>query len=234
VRRWQLFASMLGFGVALASPAAVHAVTIIDSFDEPPTGQVVTLTNPAVGGTDTDTQIGLTGVAGGTRDLTLTAQAVFAGGSQAQAEINLATSPGNFQLTNSIRIDSVVQITWDANDAGLNLDLSGEASILLSGVENDLATSYTITLNTSGGGASSLTLMPGAGFSGDLDFAFSSFGGSVNFADIDSIVLEIDGVRGADVIIDSIVAVPEPGTAAALGVGLAGLAWLGRRRSLPA
>jgi hypothetical protein len=155
---------------------------------------------------------------------------VFAGGSQAQAEINLATSPGNFQLTNSIRIDSVVTITYDAEDAGLNLDLSGETSFMLGGVENDLATSYTITV-TQGANTSSLTLSPGEGFSGDLDFAFSSFGGTVNFAEaIDSIELEIDGVRAADVIIDSLTAVPEPGTAAALLLGLSGLAWLGRRR----
>jgi hypothetical protein len=224
-----LSAAVLGAGIWLASPAAVHALTIIDEFDEPVAGQSVTLTNPSVGASTTNTAAGLAGVTGGSRDLTLTAQDVFAGGSQAQAEINLATSPGNFQLTNSIRIDSVVAIGWDASDAGLGLDLSAETSFSLQGVENDLATSYTITIASSSGSAS-LTIATAAGFTGNLDFAFSSFVGSLNPADIDSIELEIDGVRGTDVIIDRLVAVPEPGTAAALGIGLFGLAWMGRRR----
>ena len=43
-------------------------------------------------------------------------------------------------------------------------------------------------------------------------------------------ITEPGSVRAADVIIDSLTAVPEPGTAAALLLGLSGLAWLGRRR----
>jgi hypothetical protein len=224
-------AAALGFGAWLASPAVVQALPIIDEFDEPAAGQTVTpLVNPFVGSSSTSTATGLVDVLGGSRDLTLTAQAVFAGGSQANAEINLITSPGNFQLTNSIRVDSVVEIAWDANDAGLDTDFSAFTGLALQGVENDLSTSYTLTLATFGGGSASLTLAPGAEFSGNLDFSFASFIGSLNLADVDSIVLEVDGARGADVIIDRLVAVPEPTTAAALAVGLAGLAWMGRRR----
>ncbi len=212
------------------SPAAVQAVSILDDFDSPLTGQVVSLTNPTAGSTASNVETGLAGVVGGSRALALTAQAVFAGGSQAQAEINLTTSPGNFQLTNSIRIDSLVTIGWDANGGGLNTDLSAFTGLALEGVENDLSTTYKITLTTSGGGSSSLTLTAGAGFAGNLDFSFGSFTGSVDLADVDALVLEIDGARGADVIIDRLVAVPEPGTALALGLGLTGLGWLGRRR----
>jgi hypothetical protein len=223
-----LFASALGFGAALTSPAS--ALTILDDFDAPAGGQAVTLTNPAVNVPQTNSVSGLAGVVGGSRDLTLEAQAVFAGGSQAQAEINLATSPGNFQLANSIRIDSVVTITYDANGAGLDTDLTAEPILRLVGVENDLATTYTITLTTNGGGTSTLSIAQAAGFTGDIDFDLASFTGTADFADIDSIALEVDGVRAADVIIDQLVTIPEPGTAATLFLGLSGLAWLGRRR----
>lgn len=50
-------------------------------------------------------------------------------------------------------------------------------------------------------------------------------------ASISSIALEVDGVAAADALIEAFVAVPEPGTAALLGLGLSGLAWVGRRRS---
>jgi|GEM_PF-6781653 len=227
---WVRLLSLFALAGLVASPAA--AVTIIDLFDEPPGGQSVTLTNPNAGDVSPNSVVtGLAGVAGGSRGLQLTAQDVFAGGSQASAEVNLDTSPGNFQLTNSIRIDSLVRITWDGDGAGLNLDLSSLSDIVLQGVENDLSTTYKVVVSTDGGGSSELTLSPGAGFSGDLVFEFSSLVGSVDFADIDSIVLEIDGARGADVIIDAVVSTPEPTTAAALGLGLLGLGWLGRRRA---
>jgi hypothetical protein len=87
-------------------------------------------------------------------------------------------------------------------------------------------------VTSTGGGTSSLSVTPGAQFSGNLDLAFASFVGTADFSDIASISLEIDGPFATDVIMNRIVAVPEPGTAVALGVGLAGLAWLGRRRTL--
>jgi hypothetical protein len=214
----------------MAAAGAVQALPIIDEFDAPVGGQSLSLANPTAGDSVSDSKTGLAGVAGGSRDLTLTVQDVFAGGSQVTAEINLATSPGNFQLLNSIRVDSLVTIGWDADGAGLNLDLSAFTSLALEGVENDLSTTYKLIVATSGGGSSELTLPATAGFTGSLDFAFASFVGTANLADVDSIVLEIDGARGADVIIDRLVAVPEPTTAAALGLGLAGLAWMGGRR----
>lgn len=234
MRRWVGLTAAIGLGVWLASPAVVQALPIIDEFDEPVAGQTVpALVNPIVGQSSTGTESGLVGVLGGSRDLTLTAQAVFAGGSQASAEINLATSPGNFQLTNSIRIDSIVTIGYDNDGLGLKADLSAFTGLELEGVENDLSTTYTITLVTASGTAS-LTLAQSGAFAGDLEFSFASFVGPLDLSDVTSIVLAIDGARGADVIIDRLVAVPEPGTAAALGLGLAGLAWAGRRRLAPA
>jgi hypothetical protein len=217
-------ASTLGFAAWLASPAAVQALPIIDDFDAPVGGQSVNI------GTPTSTVTGLAGVEGGSRDLALTVQNTFGGGSQSTGDVNTAFSAGTLQGSSGPNVDTALAITWDASDAGLNADLSGFTGLALEGVFNDKSTSYKITVETFGGGTSSLTIGQAGDFSGNVGFSFASFVGSANLADVDRIVLEIDGARAADVSLDRLVAVPEPTTAAVLGLGLAGLAWMGRAR----
>ncbi|HEX2486312.1 MAG TPA: hypothetical protein VHQ66_13475, partial [Myxococcota bacterium] len=93
MRRWQLFASMLAFGVALASPAVVHALTIIDEFDEPAGGQTIEISSAQTGDTASDTATGLLGALGGSREVTLTVEdRRFTGAANPAAVINVESS----------------------------------------------------------------------------------------------------------------------------------------------
>jgi hypothetical protein len=226
VRRWHLSAAVLGTGLWLAAPASVHALTIIDEFDAPAGGIVLT---DVGGGGSASALTADAGILGGWRLVELAVPNVSVGGGQANVFVNFEDG-GNFQLASTLRADAVSTITYDANGAGLGANLSGETSFQLLGVESDLAVTYTITVVSSTGTAS-LALSTPAGFTGNLNFAFSSFVGSLNPASVSSIALEVDGVAAADALIEAFVAVPEPGTAAVLGLGLCGLAWMGRRRS---
>jgi hypothetical protein len=221
MRRWHLAAAVLGTGLWLAVPASVQALTIIDDFDAPAGG--LQLTDVAGGGSGSALTADA-GILGNWRSVEL----ATAGDGLANVLIHFA-GDGAFQLASSLLADAVATVTYDANGAGLGANLSGETSFRLQGVANDLAVTYTITV-VSGAGTASLALSTPAGFTGNLDFAFSSFAGSLDSASISSISLEIDGVAAADALIDAFVAVPEPGTAAVLGLGISGLAWMGRRR----
>lgn len=217
---------LLAWGVVLAASTAVRALPVIDEFDAPPGGQVVDNASPSSSVT------GLAGVAGGSRQIDLTIQTTFAGSQSSETRV-ISAPPGVLDIANDSGVDSAVSITWDEDTSGMDLDLSGYTGLALEGVFNDRSTSYTITLETFGLGTSTLAIGQAGEFTGDIDFAFSSFAGTAVLSNIDRIVLTVDGARAADISLDRLVAVPEPGTAAAVGLGLAGLAGFARSRRRP-
>ena len=96
---------------------------------------------------------------------------------------------------------------------------------------NDLPTKYTIAFETFGvgGGTSTQSLNTGILYSGSLSFPFAGFVGTANLADVDKIVLTIEGGRSTDATLHALSVIPEPSSAglALLGVVAVGLS---RRR----
>jgi hypothetical protein len=204
----------------------------IDDFDDPAAGQSATVLNGVVGSTASSTALAPLAL-GGWRTIRVQVQAKIPGGNSSSVEANTFTSPGNFQFTTSSKVDSKGWVTWDANGVGLNANFSSGSAFVLSGVDDDLATPYTIILQTFGGGSSTATVTTlGNDATIDLAFPIASFTAGANLSDIDRITLLIDPPRGGDVSIDSLGLnrkVPEslnPGTAL---LGACGLLVLGRR-----
>lgn len=204
---------------------------MIDNFDDPPSGQSVTILNGIAGSAATSTALGLSTL-GGSRKISVTVEFFdIPGGNETSLQVNTFTSPGNCQLTQTILVNSYGLITYNADNAGLNVDLSGFGGIELVGLVSDLTDAFTLTLETFGGGSSSITKNVAGG---NIPFLFSSLVGTANLNDIDSITIKIDPPRGGDVKIDAIVTlepvVPAPATLLLFGSGLIGLAGYGRRR----
>jgi hypothetical protein len=97
-------------------------------------------------------------------------------------------------------------------------------------VFNDIPIAYTLTMETFGGGISTLTVNTGANFEGNLTFPFAGFVGGANLANIDRISLGFESGRSGDVSIGSLSTVPEPASAGLAVLGGLGLL-LRRRRS---
>jgi hypothetical protein len=221
---------LAAFAFALTVAVPAGAITI-DAFDDPTGGHAAFVQNGAAGASDDDTAIGLAAT-GGSRDLEVTIQtSANDAANSARAEVNGLTTTGVFELNSSAAVDTVATLTWDAQDAGLDLDLAGDTVLRLEGVLNDLATDFTFTLETFGGGSVSCTTSTGAQFAGDVSCDFAGLFNGVAANNIDRITITIDPVgRGGDVQVDRLVTIPEPATALLLGLGSSGLAWLGSRR----
>ena len=222
------FASLVT-GVLLTSAPGVHAAfTVVDHFENPAVGQATGITNGIVGSNQTSLQTGLTTL-GGSRSIYLEDQNIYDAGNQATVSANGLTSPHLLSYANDANVDSFCRLTWDANSAGLNANLSTETGLQLTGLFNDLPTNFTISLVTFGGGTSTfLKNSPGL-FTGDIAFPLSGFTGGANLADVDRIVLTIEGGRSVDVRLDGLVIVPEPASAGLALLGGVGLL-LRRRR----
>jgi hypothetical protein len=130
-------------------------------------------------------------------------------------------------------VDANGSVLYDANGAGLNFDLAGNTVLQLEGVLTDQATTFTFKLETFAGGGDSVTCSTsvGAGFSGNVSCDFAGLFNGVPANDIDAISFVIDpSVHGGDVLVDRLVAIPEPATGLMLALGVSGLAWISRRR----
>ena len=218
----------LAIGLAFAGTA--HAYVLIDHFDSPTLGQDVAINNGNVGNSDSQQQTGLGDVAGGARNIYIKILACNPGTSQVSASANSSLSPHYFKFSNDIDSQSTCTITWDGfGGPQMNLDLSAETGMMLFSAHNDLAATYTMTLETVGTGVSTGIITAPSAFNGYLQFPWSAFAGSADLSNIDNITLTIDGGSGLDVRIDAIGTIPEPSTAglAMLGIGAFGLA---RRR----
>lgn len=185
----------------------------IDNFDDPAGGQSAAIFNGTPGATASSTALGLAAL-GGSRSINVEIEATILGGSSSSVEANAFTSPNNFQFTTSSKVDSKGWIVWDANGTGLNVDFAAGSAFVLSGLDDDLATTYAIKVETFGGGSSEAAVTTAGNDAGlDLVLPFGSFSAGANWLDIDRITLLVNPPRGGDVSIDSLTvqrAVPDP------------------------
>ena len=198
----------LALGLACAGTA--HAFVVIDHFDSPALGQEVAINNGNVGNSDHTLQTGLIDVAGGARNIFVQILACNPGTSQVSASANSSLSPHYFKFSNDIDSQSTCTITWDGGGPQMNLDLSAETGMMLFAAHNDLAATYTMTLETVGNTISTATVNAPSGYNGFLEFPWSAFTGSAVQSDIDNITLTINGGSGLDVRIDALTTIPEP------------------------
>jgi hypothetical protein len=192
--------------------AGAFTLTIDDFASPDPSGQSATLFNGLAGSAATSIAIQLPTL-GDSREIAIEVESALFGGSTMGVEVNGFTTKGRYQLSLTSGVDGFGRIIYDANKAGLNVNLSNYGGIRLVGVVNDMLTPFTLTLETFGGGSSTATKSI---ILGDLDFLFSSLAGTANLMDIDRITLKIDPFRGGDVSIEAIMtiaktAVPLPG-----------------------
>lgn len=129
-----------------------------------------------------------------------------------------------------LQYDGTLNGTADGSAGSLDLDLSGftfidvTATVLAPGAVANLRIWDSL-------GADMVTGVPLA--NGTTSYDLADFGG-IDLSDIQAIQLRVGGVGplgSPEVLIQSIVAVPEPGTALLLSLGLSALGMAGRRRS---
>jgi hypothetical protein len=226
----RLWTTLLACGLVAASPRA-EAALVLDDFNGPAGGQATMIQNGSVNDTATVTSLDPS-VVGGVRQIVVVVESVLPGGSLVLAEANTPTTPGNFQLSNSVTLDSLATITYSESGAGLNLDLRGSTILQLEGVLNDLATSYVFTLETFGGGTTTCTRSTPAGFMGTVSCDFAEIFDGVMTNNVDLISINVDTPRGGDVLIDRFVLTPEPGAAVLLLLAAGPFASLARRRRI--
>ncbi len=205
----------------------MQASILIDHFDSPPPGQSAQVNIPPgiVGSSASDTSVAALALGGWRTVYVEVTGGDLAAGGVIRAEANSTVAPDNYQYLSSVAIDGWSDVTWDANGAGLSVDLTScPDGLLLDDVRVDLAASLTLTVD----GVSSVMAVP-AGFSGDVSFPWASFGGAIDLSDVDTIVMRVDAPAGGDVVIHALTAVPEPGQTAVVFAALAGLIGFGRR-----
>jgi hypothetical protein len=222
MKRWS---SVLALAAWLSAPAGAVPISL-DEFSDPAGGQSAQILNGVAGATASSLATGLAAI-GGSRQVGVAVQSTSFSGSSALAEVNSLSSAGVFQLSTSVAVDAIGSITYDASGAGLDFDTGGLSVLRLEGVLNDLATTYTFTATTFGGGSSSCQITTGPGFAGDVSCALS---GAADLANLDRIDVSFDPGAGGDLLVGRLVLVPEPATALLFGLGAAGLAWGGRAR----
>lgn len=157
------------------------------------------------------------------------------------AGLGVSDYNGGFVYTsNSTLLGSEVGIGWgfksDANPSGyatsdLNANFSGDTSLKLDFLANDLPLDLTVAVQTNGGGYATKTVsVPGgqfAPFSVAVNYADLT-GASFSIGDIDQIALFAKTSPSGDFALSHVESVPEPAPMIVMGLGLVGL--LARKR----
>lgn len=214
----------------MTASLASAATLTLDEFDGPAGGQSIIIGLVDVGSKFSVKSTGLSAV-GGSRTLQTEVEAVQPGGSEYSVEVNRGTTPGNYQLKDSVSVDIVGTIVYDADGALLDLDLSSFGGLTLFGVSSDVSTELRITLDTDGGGSSAASSLQAPGFLGNVSFLWGDFSPGANLANVDRITISVNPTRGGDVKIESFAAVPEPSSVAMLPAALVGLLLARGRRA---
>jgi hypothetical protein len=150
------------------------------------------------------------------------------------AEINTATSLGEFHFSTSDPLPFArAFINYEADGAGFNQDLSGEAAVVFEQVSTSTLTQISLQLEAPepGGGfiSSGYSILLAAGFAGDVSFDLSRFEGDLRHVGRAFVVVDVHSPPSGDVRIGRLVAVPETTTAVLVGFGLIGIVGFTKR-----
>lgn len=130
------------------SASASQAEVLIDNFNDPftaPGQYVITDGTPA---TNTSTLTGLTGVLGGSRELSITCNSGCVDGSFTDFAA-LSVDTGLLKWVNGTTTVSTASVMWNANGSGLGVNLLDMGSTIVATVlKADLGFNYTLTLFT--------------------------------------------------------------------------------------
>lgn len=202
-----LLACLLG-GIALAASPA-RGQTPIDDFTDagPNTGEPPGIEQTTVGST-TGTDTGLSGVIGGSRQLTV--EATVAGGGSPSVKAGVITGAEIVDYSSSVLADGLIALLYDADGTGLSADLS-----LATGIEFDIVTDlaaipYDVALTLTDGATQTVTQNIVTSGTQHIEFDFADFP-AVDLSDLFSIELVIDPNLAGDLeVVGPVITFGEP------------------------
>lgn len=178
-------------------------------------------------------QSGLTGVIGGSRSLTIERTATTGTGVRRVTGEISDLAPAFFEYTSSTGADGFALLAYGTS-SDLNYNFLSESGFIIDfdgyDAPNGNPLVVTIELVSSAGSGSATANLTTNGGQVQIDFSNAGYA-AVDFSDIDKINVKFDPNRGGDFEVNKITtvtAVPEPSSAALLGLG--GLALILRRK----
>ena len=216
---------------AFLSTPFVASALVIDDFADDSLTQIAIVADPSNPQQDADTVATLLG----NREIFLERTAGFG---SASADANL-TAEGYFSLATGPGVVASAALTYSGFG---NVDVTdmGTANFLSFTARSDLDAVVTVSFLTAGAMSSATVNIPGLGAGTEqfVNIPLGAFLGGANLANVDAISVLVSGPSGPaslDMQISRLgtvqTPIPEPGTLALLGIGLAGLAHSSRRRA---